>query len=469
MVRFLVIILYCILAVVPSGCLHRPSLQREALEEEGEVYLYLQPFPQEAQRLRFVLTGISALRGDGARFPCSLNLGSIKADEMRRQRYAASCRLEPGAYAGFQVSVREAALRTAEGEASLLVPEQPTALDAPFQIRKKKAQALFLSLNYPETVKDGFSFRPAFSVLAPPRPVTALGGFLTNTDSDTITVFDRKLGQVVDVVATGRRPMGIVLDQQRMRVFVALAGEDAVEVFDSTSGESLARIGLQAGDAPSDIALTPDGRTLLVTDAGMDTLSFIDPQSFLERDRLAVGRGPAGVLIDGAGMRAYVFNSLASSITIVDIPNRSVAGLITTEPGPFRGQFDRKGGRLYVISEHSPYLSVLDPAGAGAPKRIFVGGEPGALKVDTATDMIYVSKRRGIGVDIYDPFSFFPAGTIATAGGVDFLAIDGEENNLYLLAPERRALSAVNVNSRNEVFRIDTGESPYGVAVTGGR
>src|SRR5512139_298775 len=76
MVRFLVIILYCILAVVPSGCLHSPSLQREALEEEGEVYLYLQPFPQEAQRLRFVLTGISALRGDGTRlFPCSLSLG----------------------------------------------------------------------------------------------------------------------------------------------------------------------------------------------------------------------------------------------------------------------------------------------------------------------------------------------------------------------------------------------------------
>jgi hypothetical protein len=145
---------------------------------------------------------------------------------------------------------------------------------------------------------------------------------------------------------------------------------------------------------------------LLVTDAGTDTLSFIDPQSFLERDRLAVGRGPAGILIDGMGMRAYVFNSLASSITIVDIPNRSVAGLIATEPGPFRGQFDRQGSRLYVISEHSPYLSVLDPTGSGVPKRVFVGGEPGALKVDTATDMIYVSKRRGIGVEIYDPFSF---------------------------------------------------------------
>jgi len=51
---------------------------------------------------------------------------------------------------------------------------------------------------------------------------------------------------------------------------------------------------------------------------------------------------------------------------------------------------------------------------------------------------------------------------------VDFLAIDGEENNLYRLAPERRALSAVNVNSRNEVFRNRYSESPYGVAVTGG-
>lgn len=467
--HFAVFILTVVLSLVSPGCLPRPAAQREPLSEEGEVFLYVQPFPREAQRLRFVLTGITALSGDGALTPCSLIIRSFKADEMLRQRFAASCRLEPGSYAGFQVSVKEAALRTAEGEASLLVPDQPTVLDVTFQIRKKKAQALFLSLNYPKTVKDGFSFRPSFAVLMSPSPVTALGGFVTNTDSNTITVFDRKLGQVVDVVATGRRPMGIVLDQQRTRAFVALAGEDAVEVLDCTSGEILSRIGLQAGDAPRDIAITPDGRTLLVTDTGTDTISFIDPQSFLERDRLVVGRGPAGILIDGAGMRAYVFNSLASSITIVDIPNRSVAGLIATEPGPFRGQFDRKGGRLYVISEHSPYLSVLDPTGSGAPKRIFVGGEPGALKVDTATDMVYVSKRRGIGVEIYDPFSFFPGGTVATAGGVSFLAIDGEENNLYLLTPERRALAAVNMNSRNEVFRIDTGESPYGVAVTGGR
>lgn len=469
MAHSLVIILLIILSLAPSGCLLRPALQREPLLEEGEVVLYLQPFPQEAQRLRFVLTGITALRGDGARTACSLRLGSIKADEMRRQRYAASCRLEPGAYAGFELSVREAALRTTEGEAALLVPDQPAVLEAPFQIRKKKTQALFLSLNYPETVKDGFTFRPAFSVLTPPRPITTLGGFVSNTGSDSITVFDRKLGQVVDVVATGSRPMGIVLDQQRRLAFVALAGADAVEVFDIASGESLSRIGLQTGDAPGDIALTPDGRTLLVADAGTDTLSFLDTHSFLERDRVSVGRGPSGILIDGAGMRAYVFNSLASSITIVDIPNRSVAGSIATEPGPFRGQFDRKGGRLYVINELSPYLSVLDPAGAGVPKRIFVGGEPGALKVDTATDMLYVSKRRGIGVEIYDPFSFFPGGTIATAAGVTFLAIDGEENNLYLLTPERRALAAVSVNSRNEVFGIDTGESPYGVAITGGR
>jgi len=146
MVRFLVIILYCILAVVPSGCLHRPRSSGSA-RGGGEVYLYLQPFPRK--RSGSVRSDrISALRGDGARFPCSLNLGSIKADEMRRQRYAASCRLEPGAYAGFRYRPggrppdrRGGSLPAGSGAA--------TALDAPFQIRKKKAQALFLSLNYP--------------------------------------------------------------------------------------------------------------------------------------------------------------------------------------------------------------------------------------------------------------------------------------------------------------------------------
>jgi len=86
--------------------------------------------------------------------------------------------------------------------------------------------------------------------------------------------------------------MGIVLTSSACG-YLSRSRRGRSGVFDSTSGESLAG-SPAAGEAPANIALTPDGRTLLVTDAGMDTLSFHRPPSFLERDRLAVGRGPAG-------------------------------------------------------------------------------------------------------------------------------------------------------------------------------
>jgi len=48
------------------------------LEEEGEVLLYVQPFAQDADRLRFRIESISARKSDGTEFPVSVRLAELK-------------------------------------------------------------------------------------------------------------------------------------------------------------------------------------------------------------------------------------------------------------------------------------------------------------------------------------------------------------------------------------------------------
>ena len=69
---------------------------RPPLEDEGEIYLYLQPYPQEAERLRFSIEGISAVSADGREFPFEISLREIKASDVRRQRLLASGRVPAG-------------------------------------------------------------------------------------------------------------------------------------------------------------------------------------------------------------------------------------------------------------------------------------------------------------------------------------------------------------------------------------
>src|SRR5205814_3221939 len=111
----------------------------------------------------------------------------------------------------------------------------------------------------------------------PPRTIPALTGYCSNGAAHDVTVFDKHTRQISEVQATGREPWGITLDSLSNRAYVALSGEDQVDVRDLQSGETLTHIRLAVGDAPRDLALTPDRRLLLSANSGSNSISFIDP------------------------------------------------------------------------------------------------------------------------------------------------------------------------------------------------
>ena len=317
---------------------------------------------------------------------------------------------------------------------------------------------------------QGVSFIPTFSAFVPAKPIISLAGYVTNTGSNNITVFDKRLGQAVGVIATGRGPAGMALDQRLRRVYVALSGEDAVEVIDVTMGEIINRARLSQGDRPQELALTPDGRFLLVVNAGSNTVSFIDANSFFELSRVNVGNGPHSILVDpNTGRRAYVFNTLSSTISILDIPNRKIVTALSTDPSPLRGQFNRRGDRLYVIHELSNYLTVINPSSLSTLRRFQVGIGATSIKVDNRTDLVFIGRKNDITTGVYDPLSFVPVDIIRTGGTIGYMTIDGEENNLYLVNEGKKSLMVNNLVRKKMVYEIDVGESPYWVVVMGER
>jgi len=120
-----IVLIFIISSLLFPGCSTVSSLVKPALEEEGEVYVYIEPFPQDAERLRFQLEELSVVRGDGTSVPLSLSLREFKRSDMLRQRLVASGRLAPGRYTGLSFKTKDASLRTEEGEVALLVPAEP--------------------------------------------------------------------------------------------------------------------------------------------------------------------------------------------------------------------------------------------------------------------------------------------------------------------------------------------------------
>ena len=467
--RYFMILLLCLLS---SGCFSQEMMPRHKapLIQEGEVVLYLQPMPQAAQKLRFVIEGIFAIRDDGFQAPFILVQDELDADELTGvQKRLASAILPPGIYSGISIRFKQAFVQTEEGDVTLRVADEPLRVQHPFDVMRRRASTLFLSLNAAGNVKGGVQFTPGFSLASSGRVLINLNGYVTNADSNFITVFNKKTMQVVDTIATSQGPMGLVIDQLRGRAYVAASRDNIIEVIDVFKGQIINRLRLNLKDRPIELAITPDGRTMVAVNNGSNTVSLIDTLSMIELAKIAVGEGPVSAVISPSGRRAFIMNTRASTISVIDLTQRNVSVTLGVEGSPLRAAFNREGSRLFVISRNSPYLTVIDLARVSVSEKVFIGLGALSIKVDDVTGLIYVGKRSGGEVMVIDPFALVFIDMIRVAGRAAFMTVDQEERNLFVAIPDRKMLQKINITSKKISAKIDVAEGAFAVAVMGER
>ena len=464
----LALLLVCLLltAHAPVADAQRASLRDDA---DGQVFVYLQPLPPEAERVGFTLGAVSAVGAQGADIPLDLALPSITRNDVRHQRLIASGRVRATAYTALSFTIARASARRDGRDAALLVADTPVRIDVAFAVPRGKAVVVWLAFRPEVSIGDGMSFTPVFTAWIAPRPMQSLAGFVSNTQSNTITVFDKRLRQAAAVIPTGQRPSGLALDRQAGRLYVACEGDDEIQSIDVTSAELVDRTRLLPGDGPRELALTPDGRTLVSVNTGSNSISIFDTAPLTRRDRLGVGSGPGAMAIDPTGRRAFVFNTLSNSISVVDLTQRAVVATLSLDAAPLRGAFSARGDRLFVLYERSPYVAVVDPVKLSVVTRarLRIGIE--ALAVDERRNVIYMGGRDDNALEYYDPNTLLPTNTLRTGGGIAHLAIDAEDNSLYIVSPDRQRLLVGSLAERKVIAEIDVGKGPYWVAVMGER
>lgn len=87
--------------------------------------------------------------------------------------------------------------------------------------------------------------------------------YVTNEESDTVSIIDLKTRRVVATLPTGDAPAGLALSPDGTTLFVANWFGNDISVFDLRRGMEVKR--LAGGSNPYELALSPDGASLLVT------------------------------------------------------------------------------------------------------------------------------------------------------------------------------------------------------------
>jgi YVTN family beta-propeller protein len=160
--------------------------------------------------------------------------------------------------------------------------------------------------------------------------------FVTSIGSGTMTVLDLASGRKVADIETGEGAEGVAITPEGGQIWVTNRGADTITIIDSESLEVLDS--LESPSFPIRIAFTPDGGHALVSCARSGDVAVFDTASgeLVRRISMEVRAGdksderlfgdrfgdspvPIGILIPPDGRHAYVANTNADIVTVIDL------------------------------------------------------------------------------------------------------------------------------------------------------
>ncbi len=461
-----------VLAGLLWTCTPRPELSYPLapLGDASELAVYLVAPAATQTRLQASLTGVWALHGDGRQLPLDMRTASVVVAEDGVVRRLATARLPAGEYTGLSFLVGKAALKADHGSpVDLVAPEQPSMVSLPFALTRGGALVLEASLLSERSLAADVRFEPQWTLSRPPQPLVPMAMLCTTRRDATLSVVDTHRARVAALIPTGRGPLGAAVDATLSRAYVALSDDDAVQVLDLANLREVQRFSLRGGDSPVEVAVTPDGTTLLVVNARSRTVSFVDAQTGSELERVPTGEEPVALVVDANRRRAYVLNFRSSNLTIIDLANRAVTGTVATGQNPWRAALSRDGKNLFVLHHGTPELWVLDLPGAAVRTRIRAGFNQQAIAIHQHHDLAYVASSDQALIEVYSSASALPVDTLSIPAPAGYLLPDPSQGLLWLTLPSRHSVAAFDLSNHRLRAEVEVGDEPYALTLVGSR
>ena len=190
---------------------------------------------------------------------------------------------------------------------------------------------------------------------------------------------------MVATVAVSGGPLGLALDERLGRLYVAAWFEHRVAVIDTATLQPLGEI--RVGQTPSGIAVSPDGRHLLVANRDDNSVMMIDVAGPRIADAavtatVGVGKAPFGITVSSDGRHLYSADVQSGTVTEVDLAAGRVRRSFKVGDMPYAIAEVPSRRLLFVTNQHASTVSVIDLETGAERSRIAGGpefGEPRGL------------------------------------------------------------------------------------------
>ena len=310
--------------------------------------------------------------------------------------------------------------------------------------------------------------------------------YVTNEDSQNLSVIDTRTDSVVATIAVGTRPRGVKVSPDGRTVYVALSGSpkcppsmpdaECEKLKADKTKDGIAEVDVVArrvrrvlpgGSDPEQFDITSDGKRLYISNEDAGTASVVDVEKGTIDTTVKVGAEPEGVRISPDGKLVYVTAESDTSIRVLDAATGAVKARIKVGRRPRDVAFTSDGKRAYATAEVGGTVSVIDVANNRVIATITLpkDAKPMGVRVSPDADRVYVATGRGGTVVVIDPATNKITGSVKVGQRPWGIALTPDGSKLYTANGPSNDVSVVDTKTMQVIKTIPVGKIPWGVAI----
>lgn len=301
---------------------------------------------------------------------------------------------------------------------------------------------------------------PALALLlgAPATPRAAGLVYVLNSGDATIQVLDGETRAELRRIPVLREVHHLALTPDGRTLMVGDSGANEMLMINPATGELIRR---EALSNPYHLGFSPDGRFLVITSLRRDQVDLYrwDGASLSLARRLGMPDMPSHLAYSPDGRVVYV--TLQGSGTVSAISLETMEPLWSAAVGPEPAGIIWHNGKLLVGIMGADHVAVLDPATQAVERTIAVGRGAHALFPSPDGKAIYVTSRVDSRITLLDPASLEVVRTLKVPGGPDCVSID-PQGRLWVTLRWQGRIGVLDVETgKLETQRV--GRSPHGI------
>lgn len=199
--------------------------------------------------------------------------------------------------------------------------------------------------------------------------------YVSSDGDSTVTVIDTATDRVVGTVDVGSNPHGLAVSADGKLVLVSAWGANQAIFIDTATDRVVGRVPVaQAHNG----TLSTDGRVAWVgsQQQGAMALVRIDIPGLKETARVPLDRTPRALDLSPDGRRLYFTVAGLAAVQILDTATNGVTGQIAVGASPHQAPFTRDGRWALVPSQGPGELGIIDAANGAVAGTVAVGKTP---------------------------------------------------------------------------------------------